>query len=86
MCSIEVCVACGLMTPCITWLCVCTERFGNRDYVLTLNYVTLDDDAEYTVIAKNIAGETKCSAQLIVEPETSEFGREFQDIMAPQLI
>jgi titin len=50
-----------------------TEKIGNRDYVLTFDYVTLDDDAEYTAVAKNIAGEVRCTAQLIVEPETSDF-------------
>lgn len=49
------------------------EKIGNRDYVLTFDYVTLDDDAEYSVVARNIAGEVKCTSQLIVEPETSDF-------------
>ncbi|KAL5005586.1 hypothetical protein ScPMuIL_016744 [Solemya velum] len=48
------------------------ERFGNRDYILTIDCATMDDDAEYTVMAKNIAGETKSSAQLIIEPSETE--------------
>ncbi len=46
---------------------ILTEKLGNRDYLLTLEKVTIDDDAEYTVIAKNLAGEAKSRAQLIVE-------------------
>ncbi|ESP01887.1 hypothetical protein LOTGIDRAFT_58595, partial [Lottia gigantea] len=44
------------------------EKFGNRDYILTIDYATMDDDAEYSVCAKNIAGEAKSTAQVIVEP------------------
>ena len=29
----------------------------------------MDEDAEYSVLAKNIAGEVRSSAQLIVEPK-----------------
>ena len=47
-----------------------TEKQGNRDYVLSIEYVTMDDDAEYMVVAKNIAGEAKSSAQLLVEEKT----------------
>ena len=28
----------------------------------------MDDDAEYMVVAKNVAGEVKSTAQVIVEP------------------
>ncbi|XP_069107714.1 LOW QUALITY PROTEIN: titin homolog [Argopecten irradians] len=48
------------------------EKYGNRDYLMTIDCATLDEDAEYTVMAKNIAGEVKSSAQLIVEPEQPE--------------
>ncbi|XP_025093425.1 uncharacterized protein LOC112563549 isoform X6 [Pomacea canaliculata] len=44
------------------------EKFGNRDYILTIDYATMDDDAEYMVVARNVAGEAKSSAQVIVEP------------------
>ncbi|XP_056010090.1 uncharacterized protein LOC125667072 isoform X11 [Ostrea edulis] len=43
------------------------EKFGNRDYLLNIEYATPDDDAEYWVVAKNVAGETKSTAQLIVQ-------------------
>ena len=46
-----------------------TEKVGNRDYILAIEYVTLDEDAEYTVVAKNLAGEAKTQCQLIVEPK-----------------
>uniref|UniRef100_A0A2C9KQJ6 Ig-like domain-containing protein n=1 Tax=Biomphalaria glabrata TaxID=6526 RepID=A0A2C9KQJ6_BIOGL len=46
------------------------EKFGNRDYILTIDYATMNDDAEYTVCARNVAGEIKASAQVIVEPQT----------------
>ena len=44
------------------------EKFGNRDYLLAIESATMDEDAEYSVLAKNIAGEVRSSAQLIVEP------------------
>lgn len=44
------------------------EKFGNRDYLLTIEYATMDDDAEYSVLAKNIGGESRATAQLLVEP------------------
>lgn len=44
-----------------------TEKFGNRDYLLNVEYATPEDDAEYWVVAKNVAGETKSTAQLIVQ-------------------
>ena len=43
------------------------EKFGNRDYILIIDFASMNDDAEYTVVAKNIAGETKSVAQLIVD-------------------
>ncbi|CAL1533487.1 unnamed protein product [Lymnaea stagnalis] len=46
------------------------EKFGNRDYILTIDYATMNDDAEYTVSARNVAGEVKLSAQVIVEPQS----------------
>ena len=49
------------------------EKFGNRDYLLTIDHATLDDDAEYTVMARNVAGETKSSAQVIVDSDV--FGK-----------
>ena len=48
------------------------EKFGNRDYVLTINGVTPDNDAEFTVVAKNGVGEAKSTAQLLVEPAESK--------------
>ena len=45
-----------------------SEKFGNRDYILTIDCATMDDDAEYMVVAKNVAGEVKSTAQVIVEP------------------
>ena len=48
---------------------VVSERFGNRDYILAIETATMDEDAEYSVLAKNIAGEARASAQLIVEPK-----------------
>ncbi|WAR09719.1 hypothetical protein MAR_034795, partial [Mya arenaria] len=45
------------------------NRFGNRDYILAIDIATMEEDAEYTALAKNIAGEAKSSAQLIVEPK-----------------
>ncbi|KAL8563945.1 hypothetical protein ACOMHN_059375 [Nucella lapillus] len=44
------------------------EKFGNRDYLLTLDHVTMEEDAEYMVVARNVAGQVKSSVQLIVEP------------------
>ena len=46
------------------------EKLGNRDYLLTIDYATMDEDAEYTVIARNVAGEARGTAQLLVEPKT----------------
>ena len=43
------------------------EKYGNRDYSLTIYGVTPDFDAEFTVVAKNGVGEARSSAQLIVE-------------------
>lgn len=43
------------------------EKFGNRDYLLNVEYATPEDDAEYWVVAKNVAGEAKSTAQLIVQ-------------------
>lgn len=37
-------------------------------YQLTINSVTTDDDAEYTVVAKNKYGEDSCKAKLTVTP------------------
>lgn len=52
-----------------------SEKFGNRDYLLTIEYATMDDDAEYSVLAKNIGGESRAMAQLLVEPlESMESG------------
>ncbi|KAK6166404.1 hypothetical protein SNE40_023104 [Patella caerulea] len=48
------------------------EKFGNRDYILTIDYATMDDDAEYSVIARNIAGQAKSTAQVIVEPAKTD--------------
>ncbi|XP_067687580.1 uncharacterized protein [Haliotis asinina] len=45
------------------------EKFGNRDYILTIDNATLDDDAEYTVVAKNIAGDVKSTAEVIVDSD-----------------
>ena len=39
---------------------------------MAIEYVTLDEDAEYTVVAKNIAGEARSRCQLIVEPKQEE--------------
>lgn len=47
-----------------------TEKFGNRDYILTIDYASMNDDAEYTVSARNVAGEERMSAQVIVEPQS----------------
>ena len=46
---------------------VFAEKFGNRDYLLNIDYATPEDDAEYWIVAKNVAGETKSTAQLIVQ-------------------
>ncbi|KAK7506218.1 hypothetical protein BaRGS_00002330 [Batillaria attramentaria] len=48
------------------------EKFGNRDYILTIDYATMDDDAEYMVVARNVAGEVKSTAQVIVEPYSDD--------------
>lgn len=37
-------------------------------YQLTINSVTMDDDAEYTVVARNKYGEDSCKAKLTVTP------------------
>ena len=49
------------------------EKIGNRDYVLTIPKASLEDDAEYSVTARNVSGEAKSRAQLLVEhaPEGS---------------
>ncbi|CAH1789793.1 unnamed protein product [Owenia fusiformis] len=44
------------------------EKLGNRGHSLTMGYATIDDDAEYTVVATNTVGQVKMSAQLLVEP------------------
>ena len=48
---------------------VLPEKFGNRDYLLAIETASMEDDAEYSVLAKNIAGEVRSTAQLIVEPK-----------------
>ncbi|XP_064598582.1 titin homolog isoform X2 [Liolophura sinensis] len=48
------------------------DKFGNRDYILGIEYATLDHDAEYTVKATNLAGECKQSAQLLVLEEKED--------------
>lgn len=48
------------------------EKHGNRDYLLCINYATLDDDAEYTIVARNIIGEARSSAQLVVDEGGSD--------------
>ncbi|XP_067930969.1 uncharacterized protein [Watersipora subatra] len=53
------------------------EKYGNRDYSLTITGVTPDHDAEFTVLAKNGAGESKSSAQLLVEA-AQNFGSDRQ--------
>lgn len=42
------------------------EKFGNRDYLLNVEYVIFEDDAEYWVVVKNVVGEVKLIVQLIV--------------------
>ena len=54
--------------PTVLCLLCSAEKFGNRDYILTLDYATMDDDAEYMVVARNVAGEVRSTAQVIVEP------------------
>ncbi|XP_076459108.1 uncharacterized protein LOC143292571 isoform X2 [Babylonia areolata] len=44
------------------------EKYGNRDYILTMDSATMDDDAEYSVVASNVAGRVRSTAQVIVEP------------------
>ncbi|KAK3578099.1 hypothetical protein CHS0354_007810 [Potamilus streckersoni] len=62
------------------------EKFGNRDYLLAFDCVTMDDDAEYTVMAKNIAGEAKSLASLIVEPcEAPEEKSAPRDLASPTM-
>ncbi|XP_076468441.1 uncharacterized protein LOC143299094 isoform X2 [Babylonia areolata] len=46
------------------------EKFGNRDYLLVMDHVTMDDDAEYRVVARNVAGQVSSTAQVIVEPRS----------------
>lgn len=49
-------------------ICIlCSEKPGNRDYELALDCVTLDDDAEYMFVARNVHGEVRSKAQLLVE-------------------
>jgi titin len=52
---------------CLKFVLCFTEKFGNRDYLLNIEYATPEDDAEYWVVAKNVAGEAKSTAQLIVQ-------------------
>ena len=53
------------LTPiCCVWL---AERIGNRDYMLTIHCVSLEDDAEYVVVARNPSGDARSTAQLLVE-------------------
>ena len=33
----------------------------------------MDDDAEYSVVAKNVAGEVKSSAEVLVEPYVGKY-------------
>lgn len=42
------------------------EKFGNRDYLLNVEYVIFEDDVEYWVVVKNVVGEVKLIVQLIV--------------------
>ncbi len=44
------------------------ERIGNHDYVLRLVSMLLQDDAEYSVTARNVAGAATSHTQLLVEP------------------
>ncbi|BFZ15497.1 hypothetical protein BsWGS_18536 [Bradybaena similaris] len=46
------------------------EKFGNRDYILAIDGASMNDDAEYTVVAGNVAGQAAMSAQVIVEPKS----------------
>ena len=55
-------------------LVILSEKINNRDYTLSLDYVTLEDDAEFMVIAKNNLGEDKATVQLIVEEEQTGRG------------
>ena len=48
-------------------LVLLSGKVGNRDYVLTIPKASLEDDAEYSVAAKNVCGEAKSRAQLMVE-------------------
>jgi hypothetical protein len=41
----------------------------NRLHKLSIFKVTLDDEAEYTCIAKNIAGEASCRSEVLIEEE-----------------
>ena len=52
---------------CNLCICIFTEKMSNRDHTLSLDYVTMEDDAEFTVIATNNMGQAKTSVQLIVE-------------------
>lgn len=45
---------------------VSTGKCGNRDFTLTLTKVTSESDAEFMCVARNVAGESRCSCQLIV--------------------
>ena len=58
-----------LKSSVITQKVYFTEKFGNRDYLLVIETASMEEDAEYSVLAKNIAGEVRSSAQLIVEPK-----------------
>ena len=46
---------------------IVSGKAGNRDYELVLDGVTSNDDAEYTMVAENILGSAKTTAQLIVD-------------------
>ena len=48
-----------------TFFPILVEKIGNRDYVLTIMKASLEDDAEYSMTAKNIAGQTCFSFPLI---------------------
>ena len=52
-----------------------TERFGNRDYVLVLDYVTMNDDAEFTVVARNLMGEARTACNIMVEEKSAGKGQ-----------
>ena len=49
-----------------------SDKIGNRDYVLTINDVDGNDDAEYSVHATNVVGHVSCMAQLLVYTDDGE--------------